>query len=123
VLPSQAQGGGPVEAVPRKSLGPMQGVSPDAPAANAISTSPMQNGQKAPRKRRRHWKGERVGTFVPLPVELRRLVDDVAKQEGLPLGDVLTRLVAEGLGTTAPAFCYPSTTDHATQEELPLKAS
>lgn len=83
-----------------------------------METSPT----TAPKARRgRKPKGNRVGTFVALPIELRRAAEDIAKREGLPLGDVITRLVAERLDIPAPPYCY-ATTQH--QEELPLtKAS
>jgi hypothetical protein len=72
-------------------------------------------------RRGRKPKGVRVGTFVSLPVELRRAAEEVAQREQMPLGDVITRLVAEGLELPAPAYCYPKAT---AQEELPLnKAS
>lgn len=71
-----------------------------------------------PRRRRSHWKGERIGTYVALPVDLRQAVDARAAQEGLPLGDFVTRLLAEGIGEPAPARCYPA--NHSMQEELPL---
>lgn len=76
----------------------------------------------APRRRRgRPPKGERVGTFVALPVDLRRAAEAIAVDEQMPLGDVITRIVAEGLGIPAPAYCYPT---QSAQEELPLtKAS
>lgn len=76
----------------------------------------------APKARRgRKPKGNRVGTFVALPIELRRAAESIARDEGLPLGDVITRLVAERLDMPAPAYCYPAK-QH--QEELPLtKAS
>lgn len=75
----------------------------------------MQN--PAPRKGRRGRpsKGNRVGTFVSLPVELREECQQLATREGLPLGDVVTRLVAEALDREAPAYCYPRR-----HEELPL---
>lgn len=78
--------------------------------------------QEPPRTRRgRKPKGVRVGTFVSLPVELRRAAEEIARREQLPLGDVITRIVAEGLGIPAPAYCYPTATQ---QSELPLtKAS
>lgn len=82
----------------------------------------MQQTSPAPKARRgRPPKGERVGTFVALPVELRKAAEAIAEREGLPLGDVVTRIVAEGLGIPAPAYCYPATQQ---QQELPLtKAS
>lgn len=76
----------------------------------------MQEPLPKPRSRRgRKPKGERVGTFVSLPVELRRAAEAIAQHEQLPLGDVITRIVAEGLGIPAPAYCYPNN-----QQELPL---
>lgn len=60
-------------------------------------------------------KGERVGVLVRMPVELREECLAMCQREGLPLTDVVTRLVAEALGREAPAYCYPQAT-----EELPL---
>lgn len=78
----------------------------------------MPDSSSPPRARRgRKPKGVRVGTFVSLPIELRRASEEIAQREGLPLGDVITRIVAEGLGIPAPAYCYPERT---AQEELPL---
>ena len=73
----------------------------------------------APRKSRRGRppKGNRVGTFVSLPVELREACLELGAREGLPLTDVVTRLVAEALDREAPAYCYPN---RQQQEELPL---
>jgi hypothetical protein len=55
--------------------------------------------------------------LVRLPTELREQAQAIATEERLPLGDVITRMVAEARGMTAPAYCYPK---HQTQEELPL---
>lgn len=83
-----------------------------------MQTSPA---PKPKARRGRPPKGERVGTFVALPVELRRAAEAIAQREGLPLGDVITRIVAEGLELPAPAYCYPAVQQ---QQELPLtKAS
>ena len=73
----------------------------------------------APRKNRggRPSKGNRVGTFVNLPVELHKACLELGGREGLPLTDVVTRLVAEALDREAPAYCYPH---RHRQEELPL---
>jgi hypothetical protein len=72
-------------------------------------------------RRGRKPKGNRVGTFVALPVELRHAAEAIAKAEQLPLGDVITRLVADSLKMPAPAYCYPTRDE---QQELPLnKAS
>lgn len=80
--------------------------------------------QAPPRKTRRGRpsKGPRVGTFVALPVEVRQAAEAIAVAESLPLGDVITRLVAEGLKLDVPAYCYPRPSRD--QQELPLtKAS
>jgi hypothetical protein len=66
-------------------------------------------------RRGRPPKGNRVGTFVSLPVELREACLEMGQREGLPLTDVVTRLVAEALDRPAPAYCYPHR-----NEELPL---
>ena len=45
----------------------------------------------------------------------------MAERDGLPMGAVITRLVADALGKPAPGYCLPRPKD---QEELPLnKAS
>jgi len=72
-------------------------------------------------RRGRKPKGHRIGTFISLPVDLRRAAEEIAQREQLPLGDVITRFVAESLNLPAPAYCYPKV---EAQEELPLnKAS
>jgi hypothetical protein len=74
--------------------------------------------QQPPRPRRgRKPKGVRVGTFIALPIDLRQAAEEIARREQMPLGDVITRIVAEGLGIPAPAYCYPAPTQ---QSELPL---
>ena len=81
----------------------------------------MQTPAKSKARKGRVPKGDRVGTLVRLPTELREQAQAIATQERLPLGDVITRMVAEALGLTAPAYCYPKV---RAQEELPLnKAS
>ncbi|MGH3821970.1 MAG: hypothetical protein ACRDRA_03890 [Pseudonocardiaceae bacterium] len=81
----------------------------------------MQTPVRTKAKKGRVPKGDRVGTLVRLPTELREHAQTIATQEGLPLGDVITRMVAEALGQQAPAYCYPKP---QMQEELPLnKAS
>lgn len=81
----------------------------------------MQTPVRTKARKGRVPKGDRVGTLVRLPAELREQAQAIASQEHLPLGDVITRMVAEALGMTAPAYCYPK---HQEQEELPLnKAS
>lgn len=81
----------------------------------------MQMPAKTKARKGRVPKGHRVGTLVRLPAELREHAQAIATRECLPLGDVITRMVAEALGLTAPAYCYPK--DQA-QQELPLnKAS
>jgi hypothetical protein len=77
----------------------------------------MQTPAKTKARKGRAHKGDRVGTLVRLPTELREHAQAIATQEHLPLGDVITRMVAEALGLTAPAYCYPK---DQTQEELPL---
>jgi hypothetical protein len=81
----------------------------------------MQTPAKTGARKGRVPKGDRVGTLVRLPTELREHAQAIATQERLPLGDVITRMVAEALGLMAPAYCYPK---DQVQEELPLnKAS
>lgn len=69
------------------------------------------------RKMGRPSKGDRVGTHVALPVDFRAEIEGMAAREGLPMGAIITRLVALGLGRPAPDYCHPRL-DH--QEELPL---
>jgi hypothetical protein len=81
----------------------------------------MMKSGVAPRKRGRPSKGDRIGTHVSLPVDFRADIEAMAEQDGLPMGAVITRLVAEALGKPAPDYCVPKAKD---QEELPLsKAS
>jgi hypothetical protein len=73
------------------------------------------------RKMGRPSKGERVGTHVALPADFRTEIEDMAAREGLPMGAIITRLVAIGLGKPTPDYCLPRLDE---QEELPLtKAS
>lgn len=61
----------------------------------------------------------RKATTVVLPLELRAALEDIAQAEGLSRGDIMTRLLAEGLGQPVPPYCRPRN-----QQELPLdKAS
>lgn len=79
----------------------------------------MQSSTPASRQGRpgRPYKGDRHATMVKMPVELHREVLGRAESEGLPLGDYLTRVIAEAHGHTAPAYCYP---EPSSQEELPI---
>jgi hypothetical protein len=62
-------------------------------------------------------KGDRVTTFVRLPRRVREAVEQMADDEGLPMSDVLVRIVCEALGHSVPDHCYPKTID---QTELPI---
>jgi hypothetical protein len=74
------------------------------------------------RKPGRKSKGPRVQVPVRLPTEFYEAVEQIAKQDGIWITDVVTRMVAESLGRPAPDYCHPKTDSH--QEELPLiKAS
>jgi hypothetical protein len=67
-------------------------------------------------------KGARTATPVYLPDEFRAEVVEIARRDGLPITDVVTRMVAAQLGRPAPDYCRPKTPQ--VQEELPLtKAS
>ena len=91
----------------------MDGLLPGKKCAMQEPTRKSRRGRKS--------KGPRVGTFVALPVDLRLAAEEIARDEQLPLGDVITRFVAEGLRMAPPAYCYPKP---EIQEELPLtKAS
>lgn len=61
-------------------------------------------------------KGNRLKRPVSLEVDLWDEVADIAQRDGLPLTDVVQRLVAESLGLPVPAYCLPK----VAQEELPL---
>ena len=69
------------------------------------------------RKRGRPSKGDRVGTHVSLPAEFRAEIEALAARDGLPMGSIITRLVANALGKPEPDYCQPTTT---AQGELPL---
>lgn len=62
-------------------------------------------------------KGNRLKRPVALEIDLWDQVASIAERDGLPLTDVVQRLVAERLGLPVPAYCLPKT---LTQEELPL---
>ncbi len=78
-----------------------------------VMTSPVR-----PRRRPgRQSKGARHPITVRLPAHIYEQVAELARGEGVPTGDYLTRVVAEAHGHRAPAYCYPSPTN---QEELPI---
>jgi hypothetical protein len=56
-----------------------------------------------------------------MPAEFHAEVERIAHRDGIPVTDVVTRMIAESLGRPAPDYCYPTRPD--AQEELPLKAS
>lgn len=65
--------------------------------------------------------GDRVGTHVALPVDLRAEIEAIAARDEVTIGAVITRLLADSLGHPVPAYCMPRPKG---QEELPLnKAS
>ncbi len=69
----------------------------------------------------RKTKGLRVQVPVRMPAEFHAEVERIAQRDGIPVTDVVTRMIAESLGRPAPDYCYP--TRSGAQEELPLKAS
>jgi hypothetical protein len=71
--------------------------------------------KKDPRGRKS--KGPRRQTPVYLPVDLWEEAQVICERDGLPMTDVITRLVAQALGKPAPAYCFPKP---QLQEELPL---
>jgi hypothetical protein len=74
------------------------------------------------RKPGRKSKGARVQVPVRMPAEFHAEVERISKVDGIPVTDVVTRMIAESLGRPAPDYCRPKTTSQ--QEELPLtKAS
>jgi hypothetical protein len=82
----------------------------------------MEIGPEGRRKPGRRSKGDRVFTGLRLPREYREAAEEIAKQDGLDVNDVLTRLVGEQLGMPVPDYCYPNSLRNV-QQELPLKAS
>jgi hypothetical protein len=59
-------------------------------------------------------------TGAHLPLDLRAALDQRAEAEGRPLGDLITEVLAEGMGFPVPDYCRPRERD----PELPLdKAS
>lgn len=81
----------------------------------------MATSSGGPRKMGRPSKGARVGTHVALPADFRAEIETIAERDGLPMGAVITRFVANALGKPAPDYCMPRPQE---QEELPLnKAS
>lgn len=79
----------------------------------------MTNSEPQPKRRtgRPPLGGPRVGMHIWLPQELHAEVATIAEQDNLPLGRVITRLVAHALGKEAPAWSLPQIEN---QEELPL---
>jgi hypothetical protein len=69
------------------------------------------------KKRGRPSLGPRVGTHTALPAEFRAEIEVIAAEEELPMGAIITRLVAQGLGKEPPSWCLPKAKN---QEELPL---
>lgn len=61
----------------------------------------------------------RIATKAVLPVDMRAAIEDIARAEGLAVSDVMTRLLAEGLGLPVPPYCQ-----RPNRQELPFaKAS
>ena len=79
--------------------------------------SPMASSDSAPRGRGRPSKGDRFGAHVKLPAEFRAEIEALAERDGLPMGAIITRFVADALGRPAPDYCTPM---QKNQEELPL---
>uniref|UniRef100_UPI003F491520 hypothetical protein n=1 Tax=Pseudonocardia sp. CA-138482 TaxID=3240023 RepID=UPI003F491520 len=78
----------------------------------------MTNSEPQPkRKVGRPSLGPRVGMHIWLPNELHAEVATIAEQDNLPLGRVITRLVAQALDMEAPSWSLPQLEN---QEELPL---
>lgn len=59
------------------------------------------------RGRGRPSKGPRVGFGTSLPAEIWTEINDMAIRDNLPLGAIITRLVAERLGKSVPDYCHP----------------
>lgn len=85
--------------------------------ANTVENTLMQTRPER-RKPGRKSKGPRVQVPVRLPTEFYEAVEQIAKQDGIWITDVVTRMVAESLGRPAPDYCQP--TSKSQQEELPL---
>jgi hypothetical protein len=81
------------------------------------SSEPSTEPSPEPKKRGRPSLGPRVGIHVSLPREFYQDVAMIAAQDGLPMGRVISRLVAQALGKEAPAWTLPPVDN---QEELPL---
>jgi chromosome segregation ATPase len=59
----------------------------------------------------RPFKGERIGFHVKLPEEFRDEIEAVALAAGLPMGAIITRLVALALNVPTPDYCWPRPTE------------
>jgi hypothetical protein len=55
--------------------------------------------------------------MVRLPEDRHRELREIAKREGVDLGDYLVRVVLEAHSWPVPAYCYPAS---AKQGELPI---
>jgi hypothetical protein len=94
-----------------------------------LNSEPVENAfmETRPERRKpgRKSKGPRVQVPIRLPTEFYEAVEQIAKQDGIWITDVVTRMVAESLGRPAPDYCHPKPVRPAhRQEELPLvKAS
>lgn len=77
----------------------------------------MATSNIAPRGRGRPSKGARFGAHVKLPQEFRDAIEALAERDGLPIGAIICRFVADGLGRPAPDYCSPVPKN---QQELPL---
>jgi hypothetical protein len=108
-----------VQAIPNHLGAPLRNLNSE-PVENAfMETRPER------RKPGRKSKGPRVQVPIRLPTEFYEAVEQIAKQDGIWITDVVTRMVAESLGRPAPDYCHPKPVRPAhRQEELPLvKAS
>jgi hypothetical protein len=52
-------------------------------------------------------KGERVAFHVKMPEEFRNDIEAMALDTGLPMGAIITRLVAIALNAATPDYCWP----------------
>lgn len=79
---------------------------------------------RSPRRAGRRLKdpGGRKYTAAYLPLPLRDALEQRANEEGRPLGDLVTELLAEAMSFPVPDYCRPR--NHQPELELPLdKAS
>lgn len=91
------------------------GVSSNHPRPTCGKIRNMQETSRGRPGRKPKLAEGRVYTAAKIPLHYREVLDRQAEEEGIPLGDVITRLLGERLGLPVPAYCRPRN-----QEALPL---